>query len=220
MTSLHTYIKTMKASGELVAMTNEQQPMHTFPQADASASESDSDSDDDTEGSISLLVPRPMIRGPSIIDGGRIYTVDEFIMRDDGLFDVPITTTIPNQTSSTTDSETPRLEQETSISVPVQAEEFEVPRTPPRTLGTAPLSNASTTDARVTTTPIVFSSLSPSPPPSVTPRLYSWAPTSTRLPPPPLSPTTNRGPLTNRNARMSVAHIQPSFTASVNRVHV
>ena len=48
--------------------------------------------------------------------------------------------------------------------------------------------------------------VSPSPPPSVTPRLYSWATISA----PGLAVPTS--PLTNRSARMSVAHIvRPSF---------
>ena len=48
--------------------------------------------------------------------------------------------------------------------------------------------------------------VSPSPPPSVTPRLYSW----TTMPAP--GPAVPMSPLTNRGARMSVAHIvRPSL---------
>ncbi|OBZ73588.1 hypothetical protein A0H81_06344 [Grifola frondosa] len=50
---------------------------------------------------------------------------------------------------------------------------------------------------------------SPSPVPTVTPRLYSWTMRHPLVPfPEPLSPVPS-GPLTNRSARMSVAHIVP-----------
>ncbi|KII85926.1 hypothetical protein PLICRDRAFT_56407 [Plicaturopsis crispa FD-325 SS-3] len=49
----------------------------------------------------------------------------------------------------------------------------------------------------------------PSPAPTVTPRFYSWA--STRMPTTiPVSPIAANGPLTNPNARMSLAHIAPT----------
>lgn len=53
---------------------------------------------------------------------------------------------------------------------------------------------------------------SPSPAPIVTPRLYSW---SSHSPFPPHSPTPSllerrTGPLTNPNARMSLAHLSPA----------
>ncbi|PPQ68405.1 hypothetical protein CVT26_006078 [Gymnopilus dilepis] len=61
--------------------------------------------------------------------------------------------------------------------------------------------------APLTRSPIPF--LSPSPPPSVSPRFYSWQ--GYRMPPVPASPTRVRGnrdgPLTNPHARMSFARI-------------
>jgi hypothetical protein len=56
---------------------------------------------------------------------------------------------------------------------------------------------------------IVYEQTSPSPAPIVTPRLYSW---SSHSPFPPHSPTPSlferrTGPLTNPNARMSLAHL-------------
>ncbi|KZT07301.1 uncharacterized protein LAESUDRAFT_725215 [Laetiporus sulphureus 93-53] len=57
-----------------------------------------------------------------------------------------------------------------------------------------------------------FSMESPSPAPSVTPRLYSWPPRNA-VSSYPVSPAPS-GPLPNRNARMSVAHI-PSSPALV-----
>ncbi|KAI1791780.1 major facilitator superfamily domain-containing protein [Ganoderma leucocontextum] len=53
--------------------------------------------------------------------------------------------------------------------------------------------------------------ISPSPPPSVTPRLYSWATISASGPAVPTSPLTNRG------ARMSVAHIVRPSLVPVHR---
>ncbi|KAI0954506.1 hypothetical protein AcW1_006381 [Taiwanofungus camphoratus] len=68
------------------------------------------------------------------------------------------------------------------------------------------------TPERPSTPPIQTASFysSPSPPPTVTPRLYSWSSrnlprTATTFYPP--SPVTS-GPLTNRSARLSVAHIR------------
>lgn len=167
------------------------------------------ESDDELEGSVVVVNPRPRIQGTSIDEGGRVYTVDEFIMRDEGLF-APSTST-PTSSGTATSSAT-RVVEEIPISVPLQVEEFEVPRTPPRNPRAAVPVNANT-PSRTITTPIVFAS--PSPPPTVTPRLYTWASGSRVLPPAPMSPTPNRGPLPNRSARMSVAHIQPAI---VNRV--
>ncbi len=167
------------------------------------------ESDDEIEGSVVVVNHRPRIQGTSIEEGGRVYTVDEFIMRDEGLFDAPTS----NQMSSAAAPTAIRVIDSIPISVPVQVEEFEVPRTPPRAPRLS--SNSGTASTSWTTTPLVFAS--PSPPPSVTPRLYSWSSGSrgSVLPPPPMSPTANRGPLPNRSARMSVAHIQPAF---VNRI--
>ena len=81
------------------------------------------------------------------------------------------------------DSRTPSPE---PVQVPVTRSRTSVPSTPAR---------PSTPPAQATP---LFAS--PSPPPSVTPRLYSWASISP-TPPVPASPLTNRG------ARMSVAHI-------------
>ncbi|TCD67946.1 hypothetical protein EIP91_011810 [Steccherinum ochraceum] len=77
--------------------------------------------------------------------------------------------------------------------------------TPPH----SPRITNATTATTTTTTPLVFS---PSPPPTVTPRLFTWAPRNAYPP----------SPLPNRSARMSVAHISPAYipaTAIVNRVH-
>lgn len=64
------------------------------------------------------------------------------------------------------------------------------------------------TQFMVSTTPHVYT---PSPPPTVTPRLFTWAPRNSY----PASPLPNRG------ARMSVPHISPAHVPSaiVNRVH-
>ncbi len=69
------------------------------------------------------------------------------------------------------------------------------------------------TSARPSTPPAQATPLfaSPSPPPSVTPRLYSWASLSS-APPVPSSPLTNRG------ARMSVAHIVAPSLVPAHRV--
>jgi hypothetical protein len=59
---------------------------------------------------------------------------------------------------------------------------------------------------------LVYEQTSPSPVPIVTPRLYSW---TSHSPFPPHSPTPSllerrTGPLTNPNARMSLAHLSPA----------
>ncbi|RPD59016.1 hypothetical protein L227DRAFT_504273 [Lentinus tigrinus ALCF2SS1-6] len=83
-----------------------------------------------------------------------------------------------------------------------------VPVPVPRSLPSMPA-----TPARPSTPPAQVTPLfaSPSPPPSVTPRLYSWASLSSAAPVP-------SSPLTNRGARMSVAHIMPPALISAHRV--
>ncbi|KAI0791981.1 hypothetical protein C8Q75DRAFT_753897 [Abortiporus biennis] len=71
------------------------------------------------------------------------------------------------------------------------------PSTPERRPATPPSTNTTNENQ----TPLFFNA-TPSPPPSLTPRLYSWA---SRAPVPPVSP------LPNRSARMSVSHIQPAL---------
>ncbi|KAH8077886.1 hypothetical protein BXZ70DRAFT_962169 [Cristinia sonorae] len=84
----------------------------------------------------------------------------------------------------------------TPSSVPAEVVEVTRPVTPPRP----------STPPAVNVTPLVYT---PSPPPTVTPRLFTWAPRNFPA-----------SPLPNRNARMSVAHISPSYIppAIVNRV--
>lgn len=83
---------------------------------------------------------------------------------------------------------------------------IDTPATPP------PVERPSTPPNQSTSRDHQFNA-TPSPPPTVTPRLYSWP--TRNLPIMPLSPT---GPLPNRNARMSVAHIRPASLIPVNRV--
>ena len=182
------------------------------------------ESDDDSDHSVVFVPPSAALSRfqGSIDEGGRVYTVDEFIMRDEALFDSPVATptlaaSSPNtvQTSSDTSSSptATRVEEEIPISGPLRAEEFEVPRTPPRVPRSSALSISDVLGSPVGT-PLVMAT--PSPPPSVTPRMYTWGPTVV-LPPTPVSPTMSRGPLPNLGARMSVAHIQPTFVP-VNRI--
>ena len=84
------------------------------------------------------------------------------------------------------------------------------PLTPPANIGLLTTQLLSTPPSR---SPALDAS--PSPPPSVTPRLYSW---SARNPAPatPVSP----GPLRNRDARLSVEHISPLPDSSPSRMGV
>ena len=78
----------------------------------------------------------------------------------------------------------------------------EASRTPSPEPGTRALPSFPPTPVRPSTPPAQMTPLfAPSPPPSVTPRLYSWSTLTAPTSPIPASP------LTNRNARMSVAHI-------------
>ena len=90
----------------------------------------------------------------------------------------------------------------------VATEPFTVPRIVPLATRSAPIA----IPARPSTPPnqLAWSYGTPSPAPSVTPRLYTW-----RGPLP--SVASPSSPLTNRTARMSVAHISPS-TITVQRV--
>ncbi|EPT03015.1 hypothetical protein FOMPIDRAFT_1014972 [Fomitopsis schrenkii] len=84
------------------------------------------------------------------------------------------------------------------------------PITPPHNIGLLTTQLLSTPPSR---SPALDAS--PSPPPTVTPRLYSW---SSRNPPPatPVSP----GPLRNRDARLSVEHISALPDSSPSRMGV
>lgn len=84
------------------------------------------------------------------------------------------------------------------------------PITPPANIGLLTMQLLSTPPSRSSAL-----DASPSPPPSVTPRLYSW---SARNPAPatPVSP----GPLRNRDARLSVEHISPLPDSSPSRMGV
>lgn len=66
----------------------------------------------------------------------------------------------------------------------------------------------------ITSTPpgqvAAYSQITPSPPPSTTPRIYSWTPHNARPTVPSNPPGPGLGPLTNRGARLSHAHITPS----------
>lgn len=87
----------------------------------------------------------------------------------------------------------------------VSAEEDAVrPATPPP----RPVTPPNNVRNIATTTPLIYS---PSPPPTVTPRLFTWAPRNIY----PVSP------LPNRSARMSGASLPPAYIppAIVNRVH-
>ncbi|KAH9951214.1 hypothetical protein B0H21DRAFT_720123 [Amylocystis lapponica] len=84
-----------------------------------------------------------------------------------------------------------------------------VPASPPPRV--APSSTQPATPVRPSTPPNQFSPFygSPSPPPSVTPRLYSWS-SHNPMASLPTSPSA-AGPLTNRSARLSVTHISPAL---------
>ncbi|CCM02521.1 uncharacterized protein FIBRA_04623 [Fibroporia radiculosa] len=113
--------------------------------------------------------------------------------------------------SPTSPDESPRVSRQTDMLEPVRQV---LPLTFPHTIPGIPRSRGMpapqpSTPDRPTTPPSRFAGFyqSPSPPPSVTPRLYSWSARSPMLSTPtsPVPP----GPLTNRNARLSVPHISP-----------
>ncbi|KAI0372631.1 hypothetical protein BV20DRAFT_963666 [Pilatotrama ljubarskyi] len=90
---------------------------------------------------------------------------------------------------------------------------LDLPPEESRTSSPEPVSRVPTTPQRPITPPSHASAFlaSPSPPPSITPRLYTWTTFPSATVPPPSSPLTNRG------ARVSVARITTPSLVSAHR---